>query len=123
MRFAGPAVAAATALSSVKFALPAVVEQPERGVAALLDFREHDAGADRVDSPGGNEDDVASVTGRQCTMFGDRAVLDRGSQFGGGSCALIQSDRDPGAWRGRENIPCLGLAVARPIDRAKASSG
>ena len=43
----------------VQFALPAIVEQAECRVAALLNFGEHDAGADGVDGAGRDVDDVA----------------------------------------------------------------
>ena len=60
--------ATATPLSFVQFALPAIVEQAECRVAALLNFGEHDAGADGVDRAGRDEDDVA---------FRDRTPLRR----------------------------------------------
>jgi len=50
----------------VQFALPAVIEQPEGRVAALLNLGQHDAGADGVDRAGRNEDDVALAAGRHC---------------------------------------------------------
>ena len=55
----GQALATATPLSIVQFALPAIVEQAKCRVAALLNLGEHDAGADGVDGAGRNEDDVA----------------------------------------------------------------
>ena len=43
----------------VQLALPAIVEQTECRIAALLNFCKHDAGADGVDCAGRDEDDIA----------------------------------------------------------------
>ena len=90
-----------------------IVEQPERGVAVLLDFGENDAGADRVNGSGRNEDDVALMNRVPMHDVGDRAVRDGGSQLGGGA-RIIQSHRDLRAGNGGENVPCFGLAVGKP---------
>jgi hypothetical protein len=42
----------------VQLALPAIVEQAERRVAALLNLGKYDARADSVDRTGRNDDDV-----------------------------------------------------------------
>ena len=47
------------AIVYVQFTVSAVVEQAECRVAALLNLGEHDAGAERVDGAGRNEDDIA----------------------------------------------------------------
>src|SRR5882757_5148384 len=65
----------------VQFALPAIVEQAECRVAALLDFCEHDAGADGVDGSGRDVDDVALDSRSPANEFSDRTVLDRRAQL------------------------------------------
>ena len=65
----------------VQLALPAIVEQTEGRVAVLLNFGEHDTGADGMDRAGRDEDDVAFRDGTPLRKSGDRAVLDRGAQF------------------------------------------
>ena len=43
---------------NVKFALAAEIEHAERCIAALLDLRNDETRADRVDRTGGNEDNI-----------------------------------------------------------------
>ena len=117
LRFARPGRRHGDGVFDVQFALPSIVEQPERGVAVLLDFGENDAGADRVNGSGGNEDDVALMDRVPMHDVGDRAVRDRRSQLDGGA-RIIQSHRDLCAGSGGENVPCFGLAVGKP-DRAR----
>ena len=61
----------------VQFALPAVIKQAECRVAALLNFCEHDTGADGVDGAGRNVDDVAFRNRPPVDEIGDRTVLNR----------------------------------------------
>ena len=65
----------------VQFALPAIVEQAECRVAALLNFCEHDAGADGVDGAGRDVDDITFGNRSPVNEFGDRTVLDRRTQL------------------------------------------
>src|SRR5258708_18323706 len=65
----------------VQFALPAIVEQAECRVAALLDFCEHDAGADGVDGAGRHVDDVALDNRTPAYEISGLTVLDRRGQF------------------------------------------
>ena len=53
-----PGVGNGYAIVDMQFARSAVVEQAECRVAALLNLREHDAGAERVDGAGRDEDGV-----------------------------------------------------------------
>ena len=69
------------AIVFVQFALPAIVEQAECRVAALLNFGEHDAGADGVDGAGRDVDDIAFRNRPPVNQFGDRTVLDRRTQL------------------------------------------
>ena len=43
----------------MKFTPPTMIEETKRHVAALLEFCDNKPGADRVDRPGGDEDNVA----------------------------------------------------------------
>ncbi len=65
------------AVVDVQFTLPAVVEQAERRVAALLNLGKHDTGAERVDGAGRNEDDVAFRNRTPLNQIDDRAIRDR----------------------------------------------
>src|SRR5437899_2791496 len=69
------------AIVYVQFTVSAVVEQAECGVAALLNLGEHDAGAERVDGPGRNEDDIAFRNRTPLNQINDRAIRDRRVQF------------------------------------------
>ena len=51
----------------VQFPLPAIVEKAKGGVALLLNFGKNDAGADRMNGAGGNENNIPARTGRHCT--------------------------------------------------------
>ena len=63
----------------MQLSLPSIVEQPERGVTVLLDFRENDTGADRVNGSGGNKNDVAFMNRMPMHDVGDRAISDGSS--------------------------------------------
>ena len=60
----------------VKLTLPAVIEQAERRVAALLDLCDDEARADRVNRSGGHGNDVARRHGPPHDKIRDRAVVD-----------------------------------------------
>ena len=60
----------------VKFTLPAVIEQTKRRIAALLDFRNDEPCADRVDRSGGHENNVVRRYGAPHDKIRDRAVVD-----------------------------------------------
>src|SRR5665647_1347384 len=100
----------------MQFAPPAIVEQAECRVAALLNLGEYDAGADGVDRAGRDEDDVAFGDGAPLGEMGDRAVPDRRAQLLRRE-AVLQSERDSRAGDGREDVPGFRLAV-RQADRA-----
>src|SRR3982074_2016239 len=65
----------------VQLTLPAIVEQPERRVAALLNLGKHDARAYGVDCAGRDEDDVVLSDRAPLSQTGDRTVFDRRAQF------------------------------------------
>ena len=107
----------------MQFALPAVVEQAECRVAALLNFGEHDAGADGVDGAGRDEDDVAFRDRAPLDEVGDRAVPDRGAQLLRREL-LLQSDGDLRVRAAAERMYHASvLPFGKPIERANASSG
>src|SRR5687767_7899924 len=58
----------------VQFALPAIVEQAECRVTALLNFCEYNAGANSVDGAGRDVDDVVFRNRSPLHQFGDRTV-------------------------------------------------
>ena len=94
----------------MKFTLPAVIEQTKRRVAALLDFRNDEPRANRVDRPGGHEDDVARRHGPPHDKIRDRAVVDRLTQLLR-SHALLQAERDLGFGSSTQDVPGFGFAV------------
>jgi len=94
----------------VQFTLAAVVEQAERRVAALLNLGEHDAGAERMDSACGNEDDIAFRSRTPVNEINDRAVRDRRAQFLWCD-PPVQADADLRARFRRDDVPCFALAV------------
>jgi hypothetical protein len=94
----------------VQFTLPAVIEQPERGVAALLDFRQHDTGAERVDGAGRDEDDIACGDWTPLHQVDDRAGGDRRPQFLRRYPAL-QTNADLRVRFRRKDVPGFALAV------------
>jgi len=65
----------------MQFALPALIEQTECGVAALLNFGKHDARADGVDGARGHQDNVTFDDRPPLNEIGDRAVPDRRPQL------------------------------------------
>ena len=101
----------------MQFALSAVVEKPERRVAALLDLGQDDARADGVDGAGGNKDDVAFRDPMPLNQFNDRVGLDRGTQFLWRDTPL-QPDADLRVRFRGQDVPCFGLAVRDP-DRVR----
>ena len=103
----------------VQFALPAIVEQAECRVAVLLNFGQHDAGADGVDGAGRNVDDVAFGNRSPLNEFGNRTVLDRCTQLLR-RYLVLQSSADLRVGLGGEDVPCLALAVRHP-HRARES--
>ena len=54
-----PRVCHRDGICNVKVTLAAEIEHAERGIAALLDLRNHKTCTDRVDGTGGNKDHVA----------------------------------------------------------------
>ena len=61
----------------VDFALPAMVEQTIRRVAALLDFGQHESRADGVDGAGRDKDDIVLADRVPLNQVRDRTILDR----------------------------------------------
>ena len=97
----------------VQFTLTAVVEQAECRVAVLLNFGEHDAGADGMNRPGGDEDRIACRDGAPMKQVDDRPVPDRRMQFLRRD-PVRQPDADLRAGFCRQDVPRLALAVAQP---------
>src|ERR1700730_3416222 len=92
-----PGVGHRDAIVFVQFARTAIVEQAEGRVAMLLNFGEHDTGADGMDGAGGNEDDVAWRNAAPVHQFDDRTIPDRGPQFLR-RYPVFQSDANLRAW-------------------------
>ena len=69
------------AIVLMQFAPPAVIEQPECRVTLLLNFGQHDAGAEGVDRASRDKDDIAFRNRTPLNQFDDRAVPDRRPQF------------------------------------------
>ena len=97
----------------VDFALPTMIEQTIRRVAALLDFGQHESRADGVDGAGRDEDDIVLAHRAPLNQVRDRAVLDRGAQLRRRVLPL-QPDGNLSLGRCRQNVPGLGLAVRQP---------
>ena len=108
-----PGVGNGYAIVDVQFTLSAVVEQAECRVAALLNLGEHDAGADRVDGAGRNEDDIAFRNRTPLNQINDRAIRDRRAQFLWRD-PPVQADADLRARFRRDDVPCFALAVRHP---------
>src|ERR1035437_8985991 len=104
----------------MQFALPAIVEQTECRVAALLNLGKDDTSANGVDRAGRDEDDVALHGRAPLSRTGNRTVPDRRAQFLWRETSF-QSNGNPRAGRCREDIPCFGLAVP-PHEREGESS-
>src|SRR5512138_3128085 len=94
----------------MQFAPSAEVEQPECSVAMLLNFGEHNAGAQGVDRAGWNEDDVAFRHRSPLHQVNDRAVSDRSPQLLG-RYPILQANADLRVRFCRYDVPCLALAV------------
>jgi len=101
------------AIVDVQFTLSAVVEQAECRVAALLNLRQHDAGAESVDGAGRNEDDITFRNRTPLNQINDRAIRDRRAQFLWCDPS-IQADADLRARLRRDDVPCFALAVRHP---------
>jgi hypothetical protein len=56
--------------------LPAIVKEPKGHVAALLNLRKNDAGADRVNGAGRHKDNVTRACGMPLHHIDDRTVRD-----------------------------------------------
>ena len=106
----------------VQFALPAIVEQAECRVAALLNFGKHDTGADGVDRAGRDVDDVAFHDRTPLHQFGDRAVPDRARNSCGVRCRFNPSATSRARLAARMYQASV-LPFGMPIARANASSG
>ena len=107
----------------VKFTLPTVIEQTKCRVAALLDFRDDESRADRVDRSGRDENDVARRHGAPHDKIRDRAVVDGLTQLLR-SQTPIQAEGDLGFRSGTQDVPGFGLAVRQSRSNARnASSG
>src|SRR6202000_1245370 len=94
----------------VQLALPAVIEQSECRVTALLNFGKHDARADGVTGASRDVDDVALCNWMPLDQCDDRPVPDRHPQFLRRYPAL-EPNADLRAWFCRDDVPCLALAV------------
>src|SRR5690554_145193 len=97
-------------VAHLKFTLPAIIEEPERRVASLLEFREHESWPDGVDRASGNKNDVAPSRRPPVHKFLDGAVLDRRLQFAGCN-AMFKPDGDFSPRLRRQNIPCFGFSA------------
>jgi hypothetical protein len=109
-RTEGTGIRGRDCLLGVKLTLPAVVEQAECRVAALLDLRDHESGADRVDRPGGHDYDVARRHGPPAHTIGYRAVFDGRPQLLRRETP-IEPEGDLGPGGGAEDVPGFGLAA------------
>src|SRR5206468_12022491 len=105
-----PRVGNGYAIVDVQFTRSVIVEQAERGVAALLNFGQHDAGAESMDGAGRDEDDIAFRNWTPLNQFDDRAVRYRRAQFLRRNPAL-QTNADLRARFRRDDVPSLALAV------------
>ena len=107
---------------NVQLALAAEIKHAERCVAALLDLRNHETCADRVDRTGGNRNNITRQHRPPRDKTRDRAVVDSLAQLPG-SELLLQAEGDLGSGCSTQDVPGFGLASASPIDCAYASSG
>src|SRR5437867_9144568 len=98
-----PRVGNGYAIVDVQFTRSVIIEQAERGVAALLNFGQHDAGAEGVNGAGGDEDDIASRNWTPLNQVDDRAVGDRRPQFLWRH-PVIQTDADLRARLRRDDV-------------------
>ena len=94
----------------MQFTLPSIVEQAKGDVALLLDLREDDSGADRMNSAGGDGDHIAVANRAPLHSVGDGTVFDRSAQFRGRQ-RMLQSNSNLRAGLRRKNIPSLCFAV------------
>src|SRR6266536_190386 len=108
-----PRVGNGYAIVDVQFTVSVIVEQTERGVAALLNFGQHDAGAESVDGAGRDEDDITFRDWTPLNQFNDRAVRDRRPQFLWRYPALQTNGNLRARFR-RDDVPCFALAVRHP---------
>ena len=81
LKFGRPGLRHRDGVFDVKFTLPPVIEQTECHVASLLDFRNDEACANRVNCPRGHENDVICRHRAPRDEIGDRAVVDGPTQL------------------------------------------
>src|SRR6202011_132804 len=96
-------------LLGVKLTPAAMIEHPERRVAALLNLGDHEARADRVDRPGRNNDNVVRRNGPPANKVADRAAADGVPQLLRRETS-IEADSDFGSRARAQHVPCFGLA-------------
>lgn len=100
-------------LVQMKVAGPAVVVKPVGRIGVLLKLQQRDAGANRVDRAGGNEDEVARGHGPPVDHSFDRSVQCRGPQFTSRD-RLRQADPDLGIPFRVQDIPAFRLSTLQP---------
>src|SRR3990167_5319340 len=93
----------------VKFARPSVVIKPVSNVAVLLKLDQRDTGADRVDGPGRNVEEVSGPHFVPCQQLLDRTVDSRRPELPRAKRG-IETDRYARVRLRIENIPALLLA-------------
>ena len=107
----------------VELALATVIEQTERCVAALLDLRNDEPGANCVNRSGWHENDIVWPPRLPHDQIRDRAVFHGFSQLLLRE-ALLQAEGNLGSRSRTEDVPGLGLAVRQvPSTAHSASSG
>src|SRR6202011_823111 len=97
-------------LLGVKLTPAAMIEHPERRVAALLNLGDHEARADRVDRPGRDDDSVVRRHGLPANKVADRAVVDGVPQLLWRETS-IEAESDFGSRDRAQHVPGFGLAA------------
>ena len=108
-----PRVCHSDGVCNVKIALAAEIEHAERCIAALLDLRNDETCADRVDRTGGNENNITRQHRPPRDKTRDRAVVDGLAQLPG-SELLLQAEGDLGSGCSTQDVPGFGLATCQP---------
>src|SRR5882762_3699208 len=87
-----------------------MIEQTKRRVAALLNFCDDKSGTDRVDRPGGNENNVVRQYALPPDELGNRTIVGGRPELLW-SEAPIEAEGDLGSGGGAQDVPGFGLAV------------
>ena len=101
----------------MQLAITAKVEQSKGRVAALLNLGDYEAGADRVNGAGRDDNRFARVDNLAMHEIDNRAVDDGRAKLWQRK-RLIESERDFGTGRSGEHVPRFRLAM-RQADRAR----